>query len=192
MARCMDGFEWSDWFTNLFTRVRGHWSLGVVWTNLHALVHEVHGWAVGAEVRPQHAHGKWVGMHKKHRGVVVVRCRQGAQGGLAHEVCGVVCPPPPPPLQCPPPGGGGGHFTVLLANIYCGGLCSHLSHTRSCIAFPLLRISHLCVFCDILSPKVVYRVLCPFFRPKMFSPGDRVWDHSRTVGAHVLATVVGP
>jgi len=68
----------------------------------------------------------------------------------------------------------------------------HLSHTRSCIAFPLLRISHLCVFCDILSPKAVYRVLCPFFRPKMFSPGDRVWYHSRTLGAHVLATVVGP
>ena len=65
----------------------------------------------------------------------------------------------------------------------------HLSHTCSCIAFPLLRISHLCVFCDILSPKAVP---CPFFRPKMFSLGDRVWYHSRTLGAHVLATVVGP
>ena len=30
----------------------------------------------------------------------------------------------------------------------------------------------------------------PFFRPKMFSPGDRVWNNSCTVGAHVLATVV--
>ena len=56
----------------------------------------------------------------------------------------------------------------------------HLSHTVSCIAFPLLQISRLCVFCDILSPKAVYRVLCPFFRCKMFSPGDRVWYHSRT------------
>ena len=26
----------------------------------------------------------------------------------------------------------------------------------------------------------------PFFTPKMFSPGDRVWYHSRTLGAHVL------
>ena len=33
---------------------------------------------------------------------------------------------------------------------------------------------------------------CPFFRPKMFSPGDRVWYHSRTLNAHVLATAVGP
>ena len=35
-------------------------------------------------------------------------------------------------------------------------------------------------------------VLCCDFRPKMFSPGDHVWYHSRTLGAHVLATVVGP
>ena len=33
---------------------------------------------------------------------------------------------------------------------------------------------------------------CPFFRSKMFSPGDRVWYHPHTLGAHVLATVVGP
>ena len=49
-----------------------------------------------------------------------------------------------------------------------------------------------CVYSVILSPKAVYRVSCPFFRPKMFSPCDRVWYHSRTFGAHVLATVVGP
>ena len=35
-------------------------------------------------------------------------------------------------------------------------------------------------------------VLCCHFRPKMFSPGDHVRYHSRTLGAHVLATVVGP
>ena len=35
-------------------------------------------------------------------------------------------------------------------------------------------------------------VLCCHFRPKMFSPGDHVRYHSRTCGAHVLATVVGP
>ena len=35
-------------------------------------------------------------------------------------------------------------------------------------------------------------VLCCHFRPKMFSPGDHVRYHSHTLGAHVLATVVGP
>ena len=35
-------------------------------------------------------------------------------------------------------------------------------------------------------------VLCCHFRPKMFSPGDHVRYHSRTLGAQVLATVVGP
>ena len=35
-------------------------------------------------------------------------------------------------------------------------------------------------------------MLCPLFKPKTFSPGDRVWYHSRTLGAHVLATVVEP
>ena len=35
-------------------------------------------------------------------------------------------------------------------------------------------------------------VLCCYFRPKMFSPGDHVRYHSRTLGAHVLATIVGP
>ena len=35
-------------------------------------------------------------------------------------------------------------------------------------------------------------VLCCYFRPKMFSPGDHVRYHSRTLGAHVLAIVVGP
>ena len=33
-------------------------------------------------------------------------------------------------------------------------------------------------------------VLCCYFRPKMFSPGDHVRYHSRILGAHVLATVV--
>ena len=35
-------------------------------------------------------------------------------------------------------------------------------------------------------------VLCCYFRPKVFSPGDRVRYHSRTLGAHVLATIGGP
>ena len=35
-------------------------------------------------------------------------------------------------------------------------------------------------------------VLCCHFRPKMFSPGDHVRYHSRTLGAHVLAGGVTP
>ena len=110
----------------------------------------------------------------------------------------VVLPPPPrnppPPLQSLPLPGGG--ETVI--SLFCWAISiavvsvPHLSHTCFRIVSPLLRISHLCVFCDILSPKAVYRVSCPFFRPKMFFLGDRVWYHSRTLGAHVLATVVGP
>ena len=90
---------------------------------------------------------------------------------------------PPPPSAIPPPQAGDRHFTVLLS--------ISIAVVRV-PPFPLLQISHLCVFCDYLSPKAMYRVLCPFFRPNMFSPGDCVWYHSRTLGAHVLATVVGP
>ena len=46
----------------------------------------------------------------------------------------------------------------------------HLSHTRPCVAFPSLRISHLCVFCDFLSPKAVYRVCVPFSDARCFLP----------------------
>ena len=80
----------------------------------------------------------------------------------------VPCPPPleipPSPLAiCPHPPLGGETVTSLFCQaISIAVVCvPHLSHTRSCIAFPLLRISHLCVFCDVLSPKAVYRVLCP-------------------------------
>ena len=95
----------------------------------------------------------------------------------------------PPPLAIPPRGGGSLHSFARQYLLRCF-VFHHLSHTRSCIAFPLFQISHLCVFCDSLSLKAVFRVSCFFFRPKMFSPGDRVC--SRTLGAHVLVTVVGP
>ena len=100
---------------------------------------------------------------------------------------------PPPPLQSPPRSGETVTSLFCQATSIARGLCSpFVTDTRSYIAFPLLRISHLCVFCDILSPKAVYRVLCPFFTPRMFSPGDRVWYHSCTLGAHVLVNVVRP
>ena len=45
----------------------------------------------------------------------------------------LLAPPPlhPPPFVTPPPlGGGDRHVTVLLGNIYCGGLCSpSVTHT---------------------------------------------------------------
>ena len=33
---------------------------------------------------------------------------------------------------------------------------AHLLYAWPCIAFLLLQIKHLCVFCDILSPKALY------------------------------------
>ena len=36
---------------------------------------------------------------------------------------------------------------------------AHLPYTWPCIAFLLLQIKHLCVFCDILSPKALYGCL---------------------------------
>ena len=50
--------------------------------------------------------------------------------------------PPRPHLKSPSPCSLR-YFTVLLGNIYCGGLCSpsDTHNTRSCIAFPLLQIS---------------------------------------------------
>ena len=77
--------------------------------------------------------------------------------------------------------GGGGIVLVCVA---------HLLYARPCIAFPLLQIKHLCVIFSL--QRRCMGVLCCYFRPKMFSPGDHVRYHSHTLGAHVLATVVGP
>ena len=77
---------------------------------------------------------------------------------------------PPPPLATAPLPGRGETVTPLFCYaIYIVVVCvPHLSHPRSCIAFLLLQINHLYAFCDILPPKAVYRVSCPFFRPKRF------------------------
>ena len=70
---------------------------------------------------------------------------------------------------------------------------AHLLYTWPCIAFPLLQIKYLCVCSVIFSlQRRCMGVLCCYFRPKMFSPGDHVQYHSHTLGAHVLATIVGP
>ena len=55
----------------------------------------------------------------------------------------------PPPIENPPP-----PITLL----FCWAISIAVVCVPHCMALPLLRISHLCVFCDILSPKAVYRV----------------------------------
>ena len=62
----------------------------------------------------------------------------------------------PPPLQSPPPTRE--TVTSMFFWLTCIVLVcvAHLVYTWPCIAFPLLRIKHLCVLCDILSPKALY------------------------------------
>jgi hypothetical protein len=91
-----------------------------------------------------------------------------------------------------PHGLGDRHFTTLLGNIYCGGWCSPSVTQTFLHCFPISsNLSPVCLVIYSLSKACVQGVVF-VFRPKMFSPGDRVWYHSRTLGAHVLATVVGP
>ena len=114
----------------------------------------------------------------------------GARSALCHVPLFASLPPPPPeishPLQPPPPPGGDSHFNVLLVHMCYAGLCCLSVTTRPCIAFPILQINHLCVSCDIPSPKAVYGVLCCVLRPRIFSPGDHVWYHS-----HIDCSCVG-
>ena len=60
-------------------------------------------------------------------------------------------------------------------------LLSHYFKSSTCVCSVIFSLQRRCM-----------GVLCCYFRPKMFSPGDHVRYHSRTFGAHVLATVVGP
>ena len=60
-------------------------------------------------------------------------------------------------------------------------LLSHYFKSITCVYSVMFSLQRRCM-----------GVLCCYFRPKMFSPGDRVRCHSRTLGAHVLATVMGP
>ena len=60
-------------------------------------------------------------------------------------------------------------------------LLSHYYKSSTCVCSVIFSLQRRCM-----------GVLCCHFRPKMFSPGDHVRYHSRTLGAHVLATVVGP
>ena len=60
-------------------------------------------------------------------------------------------------------------------------LLSYYFNSINCVCSVIFSLQRCCM-----------GVLCCYFRPKMFSPGDHVRYHSRTLGAHVLATVVGP
>ena len=60
-------------------------------------------------------------------------------------------------------------------------LLSHYYKSSTCVCSVIFSVQRRCM-----------GVLCCYFGPKMFSPGDHVRYHSRTLGAHVLATVVGP
>ena len=60
-------------------------------------------------------------------------------------------------------------------------LLSHYFKSITCVYSMMFSLQRCCM-----------GVLCCYFRPKMFSPGDCVQYHSRTLGAHVWATVVGP
>ena len=109
---------------------------------------------------------------------------------------GHVTPPPPlkypPPCNLRPPGEGGGSlhcfarqyllqwFVFPICHTHVLALLSHYFQSVTCVYSVMFSLQRRCTRC------------CPFFKPKMFSPGDRVWYHSRTRGTHVLATVVGP
>ena len=58
-------------------------------------------------------------------------------------------------------------FKLACIVLVCG---AHLLYASPCIAFPLLQIKHLCVFCDILSPKALHGcVVLPLQTQDVFS-----------------------
>ena len=96
----------------------------------------------------------------------------------------------PPPRCNPLPRQGRRSLHFLLGNIL-RWFVFPICHTHVLAFLALLSHYFESVTC-VFSPKAVYRVLYLFFRPRIFSPSDCIWYHSRTLGAHVLATVVGP
>ena len=103
------------------------------------------------------------------------------------------CSYPPPPLAISPPPPGrpslpcfsSSHvlcwFVLPICFTHGLALLSHYYKSSTCVCSVIFSLQRRCM-----------GVLCCYFRPKMFSPGDHVRYHSRTLGAHVLATVVGP
>ena len=88
---------------------------------------------------------------------------------------------PRPPRAIPPPGGGRPSLQCCARQYLLRWFVFPICHTHV-----LAMLSHYfklvtCVYSVIFSPKAVCRVSCPFFRPKMFPPGDRVCYYSRTL-----------
>ena len=86
----------------------------------------------------------------------------------------VALPPPPPckvpPLaKSPPPRD---TVTSMFFSLTCIVLVcvAHLLYAWPCIAVPVLQIKHLCMFCDIISPKALYgSVVLPLQTQDVFS-----------------------
>ena len=106
------------------------------------------------------------------------------------------CTPPPlcnlQPLASPPPPGGPSLSCFFSQHLLCWfvlpicfthglALLSHCFKSITCVYSVMFSLQRCCM-----------GVLCCYFRRKMFSPCDRVRYHSCTLGAHVLASVVGP
>ena len=119
-------------------------------------------------------------MHRKGRTLPILTST--AQGGVARlraakgrtsiQVCiAANCfPLKSPPLAISPPKGGDRHFTVLLGNIYFGGLCSpSVTHTLS-HCFPITS-NQCCVYSVIFSLRRRCTGCCvPFSDPRSFLP----------------------
>ena len=95
------------------------------------------------------------------------------------------CNPPPPPGRPSLPCFSSEHvlcwFVLPICFTHGLALLSHYFKSSTCVCSVIFSLQRRCM-----------GVLCCYFRPKMFSPGDHVQYNSRTLGAHVLATVVGP
>ena len=91
--------------------------------------------------------------------------------------------PPPPPGRPSLPCFSSQHvlcwFVLPICFMHGLALLSHYFKSSTCVCSVIFSLQRRCM-----------GVLCCYFRPKMFSPGDHVRYHSRTLGAHVLATVV--
>ena len=82
---------------------------------------------------------------------------------------------PPPPLQTPTPCNppppretvNSMFFWLTCIVLVC---VAHLLYACPCIAFPLLQMKHLCVFCDILSSKALYGCCVATSDPRCFLP----------------------
>ena len=65
--------------------------------------------------------------------------------------------------------------------------CPHLLYTWPCVAFPLLQVNHLCVFCDVLSPKALYGCVVLLFQTQ---DGFSGWSCTVPL-THIWCTCVG-